>query len=647
MKGSIKIAAMFTGVLSLVQIANAQSNFKVSPEKPKPGDVIKVTYVKAGDLIGTGKSPEAVVYENYYQKDNESKTKVFEPVLVKTAPNTYEAEIKTDTNANFIFINFSVDDKKDNSSKVGYTVSFYNNENTVPYSSYNKGRYLANVITFYGGEQNIDDALVAYADEFTKYPAHKEKLYSRYLSLLMGKDKQKATELAQKEIEASLKDSVITEPKYEYVESLYATLKLPQQRNVITKLKKEKYTDGAWTKQDLLTKFSRESDIEKKEVLLKDILNKIDNDPNWASYKENRFNYIRDLAVAASAQRKAADVERIISTYVTKDIKAGDLFVLNYYMANNLARDTNQLAVAEKYAKQAYENALTEYKNPAPKQEGTSTKDWKEGLESYAIFGGNTYADILNKNKKYKEAYNVAKSSYALTKGDVESLNSNYATAAANTLNAKQLTPLLEGFVKNGTASGFVKEKLKELYTAKNKSDKGYDEYFDGLAKENLLKLTEELKKELISDESPKFALKNFKGEEVSLESLKGKVVVVDFWATWCGPCIASFPNMQKAQNKLYAEANNDVVFLFVNSWENGDNKLKNAQDFMTKNNYNFEVLMDTDNKVIESYKVTGIPTKFIIGKDGKIKFKKVGGGGADKLIDELNIMLELARKSS
>lgn len=148
----------------------------------------------------------------------------------------------------------------------------------------------------------------------------------------------------------------------------------------------------------------------------------------------------------------------------------------------------------------------------------------------------------------------------------------------------------------------------------------------------------------MLNEAAPKFSLKDMEGNTVSLEGLKGKVVIVDFWATWCGPCIASMPAMKKAQEKLTARG--DVAFLFVDTWENVDNKLQNASDFMKKNNYPFHVLMDDESKVVADFKVSGIPTKFIIDKAGNIRFKSVGWGGNDEaLIDEIDTMVELSSK--
>ena len=89
-----------------------------------------------------------------------------------------------------------------------------------------------------------------------------------------------------------------------------------------------------------------------------------------------------------------------------------------------------------------------------------------------------------------------------------------------------------------------------------------------------------------------------------------------------------------------------EVKFVFIDTWEEGTNKEKGASDFMTANKYTFHVLMDNDNKVVESFKVSGIPTKFVVDKKGVTRFKSVGFGGSDdKLVSELTAMIDMAKE--
>src|SRR5690606_10053573 len=116
---------------------------------------------------------------------------------------------------------------------------------------------------------------------------------------------------------------------------------------------------------------------------------------------------------------------------------------------------------------------------------------------------------------------------------------------------------------------------------------------------------------------APSFTLEDLEGKTVSLADLKGKVVVLDFWATWCAPCIKSFPAMQMAVDKYKDDPG--VEFLFINTWEQRDDPTEFVKQFLSKRGFDFKVLFDKKdpvskrNPVVESYEVSGIPVKFII----------------------------------
>ena len=121
------------------------------------------------------------------------------------------------------------------------------------------------------------------------------------------------------------------------------------------------------------------------------------------------------------------------------------------------------------------------------------------------------------------------------------------------------------------------------------------------------------------------FKLKNLNGKELSLSDLKGKKVFLNFWATWCPPCKAEMPEIEK----LYQETkNSNLVIVAVEIGE----PLSTVKPFIDSNRYNFKVLIDPDQKVAAQYNITSIPTSYFIDVDGNIISKNIGGMNIDQM---------------
>jgi peroxiredoxin/predicted small secreted protein len=118
--------------------------------------------------------------------------------------------------------------------------------------------------------------------------------------------------------------------------------------------------------------------------------------------------------------------------------------------------------------------------------------------------------------------------------------------------------------------------------------------------------------------EAPDFTLSLLDGESRMLSDYRGKVVFLNFWATWCGPCRAEMPSMQG----LYADLEDeDFVILAINQLEDPGV----VREFLETEGFTFPVLMDENGQVSFQYGVRGIPTTYIIGPDGLVIAGKVG----------------------
>jgi len=115
------------------------------------------------------------------------------------------------------------------------------------------------------------------------------------------------------------------------------------------------------------------------------------------------------------------------------------------------------------------------------------------------------------------------------------------------------------------------------------------------------------------------FKLKDLNGKEVSLSNYKGKKVFLNFWASWCPPCKAEMPDI----DKLYQQTkDSDLVILAVNI---GEDKTT-AKSFMESNKYSFTVLLDSNQNIAAKYNISAIPTSFFIDKEGNIVSAVKGG---------------------
>lgn len=127
-------------------------------------------------------------------------------------------------------------------------------------------------------------------------------------------------------------------------------------------------------------------------------------------------------------------------------------------------------------------------------------------------------------------------------------------------------------------------------------------------------------------DVAPEFELQTLEGESVKLADLKGSVVVLDFWATWCVPCIRALPKVDEFA-QWAKESNHPIKVYAVNVWERqrGEGRAEMVRAFWKDKGYRLPTLMDTDDSVVAEYGFQSIPTTVIIGPDGKIFKVHVG----------------------
>ena len=142
--------------------------------------------------------------------------------------------------------------------------------------------------------------------------------------------------------------------------------------------------------------------------------------------------------------------------------------------------------------------------------------------------------------------------------------------------------------------------------------------------------IIDENKRDLVDDYN--WQLQDIEGSSVNFNTSENKVVLINFWATWCPPCIAEMPSL----HKLYDDYQDKIDFYFVSNEEVGV-----LNDFLSKNNYAFKVHIPKT-KYPESFDISSIPRTFLIDKDGNIVIDKTGAANwnSEKVRNQIDALL-------
>jgi thiol-disulfide isomerase/thioredoxin len=261
----------------------------------------------------------------------------------------------------------------------------------------------------------------------------------------------------------------------------------------------------------------------------------------------------------------------------------------------------------------------------------------------------NIYGKLLFKAGKNEEAYKYTTEAYNGIKRRDGELTENYAFLSSLKGKYEEALPVLAEAVRKGKFEQRYIEQVRKGYKALN-PDKDAEIYIAGLKNVFIGEVKAQVSSIMINEAAPDFYVTDVNGKKVTLADFKGKTIVLDFWATWCGPCVASFPAMQMAANR-YADDPN-VKFLFIHTWERVKDPLTDAKNFLSKRDYKFDLYMDPidpatkRSPAAQSFKVNGIPAKFVIDGNGRVRFSISGFKGENEAAaEEVVQMVEMARR--
>ncbi len=417
-----------------------------------------------------------------------------------------------------------------------------------------------------------------------------------------------------------------TEADLQLLISYYTTKQETEKVTAINKLIKKRFPNGNTAFNELAERIYNEKDPEENEKNYQEMAKRFGKQPGFNLDASKYF-----VAVTYLGKNKPAKVLEYLNMIQNEEYKTR---AFSYAARESIG--TGDYILGEQLIRKTF----TDLK-------GDTTG---RGMDEFSRI----LSELLFLNGKYDEGFPYAKNIFdkksKQTSVGVTQLAVTYLNYLIKLKKYVEAYPDMLQQLNEGNASPLIKQSFKDAYVAVNGSEKGFHELQEKINSQLLLKIQQDIAKKIIDTPAYNFVAKDISGKTVRLSDYYGKVVILDFWATWCGPCKASFPKMQMAVNKYKNDPG--VEFLFIHTWERTGTATTDAQKYIEANKYTFNVLMDLkdattgSNDAATGFKLNGIPAKFIIDKKGHIRFKSTGNtaGGEDAFLTEMEVMINMAK---
>lgn len=598
----------------------------IHPLKPESGDTVTVTYI--GDLA---KPDTEISYFFNYMGENRFKNEI---IPFEFQNNKITGRFKLPDTVLYVSIKITNGKEFDNNRDKGYGFNVYENGKPKKGTFFTQGAVSLYNKYFFNAKVDTLKAIQLMEKEYQLHPDLKESTLPIYLSTLkLDKSKEAeavklATEYYNKILETGKNDN-FTE---RIVETIVGRDHQKRDSLINEVIKKHPKGKAALRKQYI--------DFYFMAMYL----------PDSAL---TRYNSIVENFSDIEPEMRTQLTHSLITTY--RGLLDYDNFEKHISKVNDpsfLAREYNEIAwkmatkdkdidLAKKYSEKSLLNVdkMMEVKKPE-----TTRIIFLRNKANYL----DTYAYILNKLGDTQGAVDNEVKSAELFNWENLGANENVVQYLVNNKQFEDALSKSENFIKDKYGSAKMDSLYKVAYIALNGDDTGLHQALENLKNAGNLSYIEELKKKMISMPAPDFSLKDDEGNTVRLSDFKGSVVILDFWASWCGPCIASFPAMLKAMNELKGE---DVVFLFINTqeYDNSDEKRLEAISKTLDDKFaDFRVLIDEKNNdqflVGNLYNVKAIPVKFFIDKQGTLRYSSTGFESEEKLVKELKALVNVLK---
>ena len=611
----------------------ASAQFQFAPAQPQPGQVVSMTYTPAGTPLATDSTLEGR-FVRYGSPDQMRLSRPTTLTLVRQG-SAFTGELKLPpkeiAGLMLLFRNSQQPRRVDTNKGQLYVIPLTDAAGApLPHATGGQASVFTrtSLPSETGNRPDYNRVVTLYEQELAQHPDLKPQYWSDYYAALIKQRKPGYAPKVKAGIDAYLAQQTSpTTADLTSAANLYESM--GDFKNATVQRERMKTVDPAGS------------------VAQKDRNMAVRNEPNWTKKKAMYDAFIRDFPTSTYAPGltvmmtdgyvKANDIPGLMTFVETQPTAHTDPMMLNT-IAFQLADDKRSLPEAERLIRRAM--TLQQ----ATKRPYNFRGDWDAEQKSRQNQMQNTLARTLEQQDKFADAVTAYQTFINPDDADNSdpTVNERFFMAALRANRAADARPMAEAAIDAGRATPRLKTALRTWYAKQpGQTPATATAYMASLEADLKADQRDELRKKLIDRPAPAFALTDLLGRTISSSAFRGKVIVLDFWATWCGPCVASFPAMQQAQERFKSDPN--VKFLFVNTREGGP--LQRVHSFMAKNPYPFVVPLDSQQKVANAYGVQGIPTKIVIGPNGRVRYRAIGySGNPEATVDELALVVEMLK---
>lgn len=366
-----------------------------------------------------------------------------------------------------------------------------------------------------------------------------------------------------------------------------------------------------------------------------------------AAAQENLYTQLKKSFPGKESELRQSKYKYMLSNIAASWLKEGNLQKYKQFKEKigefNITDVLVNLALQSMLEEGKYINLASEvaksYLDKYSKQKNEGSNDYNINLHTGYL---EIYAMIQHTIGNGEQAMRYMADAAALISRTTPQFATQYAKLLTTYGKHSEALNVLSSTIEKDSYDKEVINALENAYIKVYNGPEGYDRYLKSLKDVAYQFTIQEVKKMRKTPKpAPKWTLLDLDGKLVSLDSLKGKIVIMDFWATWCGPCKASFPAMQNAVDAFKNDL--DVKFVFV-SVDVEKDKYK-VKKYIEETGYTFHVLLSPSPALSKQYGINGIPAKFVIDPEGNIQFNEVGSAGSpESTVNHIRAMIELIK---